>query len=625
MTGERVCVVIVNWNRREDTVTCLASLASVRRENVDVVVVDNASTDGSVDRIRKAFPDVHVLQMAQNGGFASGANAGVRWGWDRAAEYFWLLNNDTTVDPGALDALLVAMRRDASVAAAASVVYAMETPSKVLTWGGGFVDTWFGTTRVAKRPVAPAALDYVCAASLLLRRSALEQIGLLDPRYFLYWEDTDLSFRLRASGLRWDVVENSRVLHRESAASGGHGSRVAYRYYVRSARRFFASHARMPVIPSTTRLVGGLLKWGALGDWRRVGAIWDAYRRPLEVDTASSGYRPVEEPHDLIEGSRPEPAAVQQVCVLIPVHDGVRFIRSAIDSVLEQDHANVVLRVIDNASTDGTRELVRSIADPRLELICYDDLVPVASSWARALQHATGTYVLLLAADDWLLPGALSTLVGAANENPTAAMAFGRTRYVAEGRPPVLLDRPYRPPPVGVIPNLERYVLEHGYNVAIGATLFRTGTPGLRIDPQSRNACDMDLLLRVGRHGGSAIGVDRLVVSLREHAGALSSDRVKMAEVTLDTLDMHKPDAPEPWLYERRSQRVLLWAVVRLLGAGERGRAAELVERYASHCRPAWRSYLRALVRFPCLRWLPIGIRRAATAIRRPAVTTGEA
>lgn len=614
----KIGVVIVNWNGAKDTEACLRSLQAPSYGDLDIVVVDNASTDGSAGKIRASFPAVDLLEMPTNGGFGSGANAGMRRLFERGIELVWLLNNDTVVDDGALDALVTKIQEDPRIGAVASVTFHLDAPSKVQAWGGGTVDLWLGAMRVATRPVREDALHFLSAASLLVRREAIERVGMFDTGYFLYWEDTDLGFRLRANGFRLAVAPASRIWHKESAGTGGGRNARAYDYYVHSARRFFRAHAPAPFIPNTIRTLGGLFKWGLLGDRSRVRSLVNASREPCGRSEQAPSV-PAEPPW-----VSPRTTEAPLVSVCIPVHDGARHIRGAIYSVLTQEYPNVLLRVIDNASTDGTRELVRAIDDPRVELVCFDHLVPVADSWARALRHGVGKYVLLLASDDWLLPGALATLVQAAEQEPNYALTFGRATYVLEAGAGGHLDRPHRAPAIGHVENVERYVLLHGYNVAIGGTLFRVGAPGLSIDSASKNACDLDLLLRLGREGASAFGVPEEVLALREHAAALSTDRVKMAEVTLETLRMHASGAPEPRLYVLRSQRVLAWAVIRLLKDGEVTKAKGLLDRHASACAPAWRGLLRVLVRFPWLRFVPLTMRRVVAAVRGPVIAGSE-
>src|SRR5579863_8615618 len=102
----KVSVIVLNWNGGNDTVGCLSSLQRLNYENCSVIVIDNGSTDDSPALIREAFPDVELLETGQNLGFAGGCNVGIRRALAQRADFIWLLNNDTTVHPDALNAMV---------------------------------------------------------------------------------------------------------------------------------------------------------------------------------------------------------------------------------------------------------------------------------------------------------------------------------------------------------------------------------------------------------------------------------------------------------------------------------------------------------------------------------------
>jgi len=255
-----VYVLVLNWNGWQDTVKCVYSLKSLTYNNYKVVVLDNGSSNDSVTRIREAHPEVTLIETGANLGFAGGNNVGIRYALDQGAEYIWLLNNDTIVDPHSLTALIEVIESDTKIGAVGSVLYYMDEPAKIQAWGGGRVDLITGRACHLR---APGELHYITGASLLLRTKALKDVGLLDERYFMYWEDTDLSFRMRARGWRIKVAHESRVLHKESASVGRKNPRLA-EYFNRSAIHFFTTHAPLPFLPifigTTGRFLKGLLR-----------------------------------------------------------------------------------------------------------------------------------------------------------------------------------------------------------------------------------------------------------------------------------------------------------------------------------------------------------------------------
>ncbi|RIH84529.1 N-acetylglucosaminyl-diphospho-decaprenol L-rhamnosyltransferase [Calidithermus terrae] len=246
---------------------CISSLRAIDYPNYRILVVDNGSMDGSVHEIRTAAPDVTVVSTGVNLGFAGGNNVGIRSAVEQGAEYVWLLNNDTVVDKGALSALVEVAESDGAIGAVGSVLYYLDQPERIQAYGGGKVSLWIGYSRHYTN-MESSRMDYLVAASLLVRRIAFEKVGLLDDGYFMYWEDTDFSFRLRKAGWKLAVATNSKVLHKESA-SMGKKSPTLDRYFNKSARRFFTRHAPLPLLPVVLGVGGRFIKRVLQGDWDR--------------------------------------------------------------------------------------------------------------------------------------------------------------------------------------------------------------------------------------------------------------------------------------------------------------------------------------------------------------------
>jgi len=267
-----VYVIVLNWNGWRDTLKCLLSLETLDYPNYRVVVVDNGSTDDSADRIKKAHPDVELIGTSKNLGFAGGNNVGIRYALERGADYVWLLNNDTKVDSHALTAMVEVAERDLEIGAVGSVLYYMDEPERVQAWGGGWVSLWWGISRHFAAPVPAERVHYITGASLLIRRKVLEEVGLLDEGFFMYWEDTDFGFRLRKAGWKLAVASDARVWHKESA-SLGRQSPVLDKYFNASAVRFFRRHAPFPMMPILVGPGGRFLKRVVRREWGQAGAV----------------------------------------------------------------------------------------------------------------------------------------------------------------------------------------------------------------------------------------------------------------------------------------------------------------------------------------------------------------
>jgi GT2 family glycosyltransferase len=246
-------IIIVSFNARADLERCLHSLHAAPPEVTHtIIVVDNASTDGSVEAVRAGWSGVRIVEMGRNAGFAAANNAGIRAG---TGELILLLNSDTIVPPGAIDALAARMTEAGAAVAGPRLVDGegraewsfgpMLTPMNELR-------RMAGRALYARRaPVVTAAIerrsrreswpDWVSGACLLTRRAVAERAGLLDERYFMYEEDVDFCAAVRAQGGRVLFTPAAEVIHLRgrSARSAPAATRLAYH---RSHAAFYAKH-----------------------------------------------------------------------------------------------------------------------------------------------------------------------------------------------------------------------------------------------------------------------------------------------------------------------------------------------------------------------------------------------
>lgn len=273
-----VHVIVLNWNGWQDTIACLDSIKHTDYANLKVIVVDNASTNDSVARIRQAHPDVTIISSEANLGFAGGNNLGIKRAMQEGAEYIWLLNNDTIVEPSSLSAMLQVSQSEDRVGAVGSVLYYMDEPNKVQAWGGGKVYMWAGVARHIYRPIASHRINYITAASILVKRAALEEVGLLDENFFMYWEDVDFSLRLREKGWKLRVAGQSRVYHKEHASLGRHSS-TQNKYNQLSNVIFLRKHARFPKLSISIGIIVRIARRILHGDWSRIRDILQAARQ----------------------------------------------------------------------------------------------------------------------------------------------------------------------------------------------------------------------------------------------------------------------------------------------------------------------------------------------------------
>lgn len=272
-----VTVIIINYNQTDLTAACLHSLTSLTYPNLRVVVVDNGSAPGAVTALRAHVPPRDLVALPRNVGFTAANNAGSAVALQSGQpDFLWFLNNDTLVDPDALSALVRAARQRPSVGAVASVLYDMGTDT-VQAYGGGRVSLWNGRAQLVQAAVPDEQLDFLAGTSLLVRVLAVRQVGLLDEQFFMYWEDTDYSFRLRAAGWALTVAPDSRVWHLGAVSTGANTvkrkSETFERVFSQSTVRFYRRHAPLPIVPLTRGLGWYFIKRLLKREWPQARAI----------------------------------------------------------------------------------------------------------------------------------------------------------------------------------------------------------------------------------------------------------------------------------------------------------------------------------------------------------------
>ncbi len=320
MTNEipRLGVVLVNWNRWADTIECLESLLK-GSVPVAIVVIDNGSSDGSLDKIRAwaageepvvptdaamaqfslpgiakpvalhsmaanevpAFtpgrpprvklPQLTLIDAGTNLGFAGGNNLGLRWLLQSDIDNFWLLNNDTVVEPRAAEALLGRMQATHKVGMCGTVVRYYHRPGTIQALNGSRFSLLTGQSnglmknKPATTPFNPAHIardtDYVLGASLAVSRAFLETVGPMEERYFLYFEEIDWAAR-NAGRFTTAFAHGAVVYHKEGGSIGSSGLPGARsgtaEYWLTRSRLSFIRHNRLVLLPWHWLLTIGL-------------------------------------------------------------------------------------------------------------------------------------------------------------------------------------------------------------------------------------------------------------------------------------------------------------------------------------------------------------------------------
>jgi GT2 family glycosyltransferase len=240
----KVGVVIVNYNGFEYTAECVKSILASSYDNLDVIVVDNASTDGSVEKLGDLFrTEITLLRSEKNIGFAGGTNIGIKTAVDRGCEFVLLLNNDTIVDEFLIQNMVHSSIENGNALIAPKIFYFDE--SDVLWFAGGFIDWKKGigihygmNCQECDAFNVQKEIDFATGCCILVPKKTFDNVGLLDEAYFLYFEDTDFSVRVKRAGMRI-VYEPSAVLWHKVSSTTGRGETKVAIYYGDRNRLFF--------------------------------------------------------------------------------------------------------------------------------------------------------------------------------------------------------------------------------------------------------------------------------------------------------------------------------------------------------------------------------------------------
>lgn len=248
-----LAVIVLAWNGLALTRATLDSLARCRRPDgwtMRVIVVDNASSDGTPAAIRDDYPWAELIALPENRRFAGGNNVGIVRALEQGADAVMLINNDVQADPGLLERLLLALEQERGAGAAAPLIY-HAAPTDVIWYAGGECRPGLAYSahrgiRTRDRGQYRSVEDtgYLTGCCLLATRECWEKVGLLDERYFIYAEDADWCLRARAAGFRLLFVPTARLWHEVSASSGGGANPWKVYQRLRANALMWARHAR---------------------------------------------------------------------------------------------------------------------------------------------------------------------------------------------------------------------------------------------------------------------------------------------------------------------------------------------------------------------------------------------
>lgn len=227
-TKPLVYIIVLTWNGKKDTLECLNSLKKVSYNNLKVLVVDNASSDGTQEEVQKQFPDVEYILNPTNLRFAHGNNVGIKYALTKGADYILLLNNDTTVADNFLDELVTTASRNSNIGIVGPKMCYYSDPERIW-YAGGKIEWWKGwISHIGVRELdngqydQTKETDFVSGCSILVKRDVIEKVGLLDTAYYIYGEDVDWCIRASHAGYKIMFEPKAKIWHKLSVSTGGH-------------------------------------------------------------------------------------------------------------------------------------------------------------------------------------------------------------------------------------------------------------------------------------------------------------------------------------------------------------------------------------------------------------------
>lgn len=251
-----VGIVILNYKNAADTIELVQSIADLARNDLQIVVVDNASPNLSLADLDAAFPRCDIIRTNANLGYAAGNNVGIQYLKDFEARYIWILNPDTVIQSNTLDTLLMAAEQEARPTIWGSVITYYDQPKKVW-FAGGFIHfgqnshighLYYNRDIGELSGLAPYEVDYITGAAIFCKSEIFVQNGLLPEHYFLYFEETDWCQEAKNRGIQLKVNPQSQLFHKKrSEGANGLPKDYYFYYFIRGAILFRRKYAQVPL------------------------------------------------------------------------------------------------------------------------------------------------------------------------------------------------------------------------------------------------------------------------------------------------------------------------------------------------------------------------------------------
>lgn len=443
---KKIAIITLNYNGKKDTLELLESLKKLKIENGElrIVVVDNASGDGSVSAIHQAFPEVDIVQAGDNLGFSGGYNKGIDYAKIWGADYFLLINNDCLIkDDNLLDELLETINSDPKIGLVSPKIYfapgfefhknlyGKGDIGKVIWFAGGKFD-WNNIGSIHRGIDQVDEGDYdnieeqeiVSGACVLIKKEVFEKVGLFDENYFLYFEDSDFVKRANTAGFK-NYYDGKVAIYHKVSQSTGIGSLITDYYHTRNRLIFGMKYAT----PRTKfALIREALKLLLLGRPAQRQGVLDYYLgivgHHLGGDAEVSagvhlrGERSAEYPFKLSIG------IVNYNTPLLTK----KLLQSIFDKTSGFDPKNMEVIVLDNGKVDPCKEQIKEFL-LKIKYLANSENEGFSKGYNKTIKYSLGKYYLMLNSDIEVLKGGISELIRAEEKLNGEAVLGGKLEF----------------------------------------------------------------------------------------------------------------------------------------------------------------------------------------------------
>lgn len=245
----KISIIFPNYNGKNDSLACLQSISllSYPQQDIETIMVDNASTDGSIEAIEKHFPDVEIIPLKKNVGFAAAVNEGIRVS---TGNYIFIINNDIIFDKEFLTVLVDYMEKNPEVGIAGGKIYYQVPKNKILFCGTKF-NPWLGSIHRLPNPNRTKESEWIQGCAMLIKRLVIEKVGLFDEEFFFSFEDQDFCRRAKRAGFKISYYPTAIAWHKEGATIDREGFIKKNIELYKSKFRYIFKHSSPPQIISS--------------------------------------------------------------------------------------------------------------------------------------------------------------------------------------------------------------------------------------------------------------------------------------------------------------------------------------------------------------------------------------